>query len=502
MRIRYAAALLASLAFISHAAAERRLPTLLVEDPLAEPIKLPPNTLAPYNTIYLNRCANGCTIKVGGSSSITDSWPIASQRVLSKFPFSNDRWNDVVKCVKDVFSPFNLNVVETDPGSANHFEIMIAGIATDLDSSWTYGGIAPWSECSTYLNNGLVFAFAKEYATPYGSTTCDDSCVADICATAAQELGHIWNNLDHVQVASDPMTYSVYGGRRYFQDTEATCGSDCTNGMSPYGQTCSGPDKQTRDCLCGGSTQNSFQTVRHLFGLGRGTPPVTTITSPSVGETVEAGFTVEVEISEDSEIVTKVELEIDGQVISSLTEGPYVFTAPLTFGEGAHWIEVIAYDGHDTPGAAMVNVVVGPPCASEDDCTTEGDVCVGGRCVPGPTVDGGLGKACTDATTCASGQCESDGSTSYCVETCRVGECPADFGCLENSDDGTGVCWPGYDDGSGGCGCQTSRGSPAGIILALLVMMIACRRRRPASLHAHDEVATATQVASAFRRNC
>lgn len=480
MSSRLGAAVLASLAMVSSAAAETRPRTLVVDDPNIELGELTDQGLVPYNTVYLNRCASGCTIKVGSSSSITDSWSIPAQATLTKFPFTDDNWTSVVKCVKDVFSPFKINVVETNPGTANHFEIMVGGAGTDLDADWgSYGGVAPGAgtQCTTYLNNGLVFVFGKIYATPRGSTTCDASCEAEICATAAQEIGHVWNKMDHVQLAADPMTYFGYQGRRYYQNTDATCGSDCMMGLSPYNQTCTGTNKQTRPCLCGGTTQNSYQTVKSLFGLGPGTPPVTKITSPKLGESVQAGFNVFVDIQEDSDILTRVEFKIDGQIVNSLTRGPYVFAAPGTIAEGTHRLEVIAYDGHLTPGASMVDVVVGPPCENEDDCNSVGDVCVGGRCVPGPSVTGGLGTTCSEGGMCASTQCASDGTDSYCVEACRTGECPPDFGCLETGED-MGVCWPGYDDGSGSCGCQTSRGGPVGMILALLMMVVTCRRRR------------------------
>jgi len=164
--------------------------------------------------------------------------------------------------------------------------------------------------------------------------------------------------------------------------------------------------------------------------------------------------------------------------VVTLTKGPFVFDAPPGLADGTHHVEVIAYDGHQTPGPAAVDVIIGPPCKSEDDCPLQTDACVGGRCVPGPNAEGGLGTSCADSTNCRSMRCASDGTSSYCVELCMVGQCPPDFGCLDTGEE-LGVCWPGYDDGSGGCGCQTSRGGPAGMLLALLMMVVTCRRRRP-----------------------
>jgi MYXO-CTERM domain-containing protein len=379
-----------------------------------------------------------------------------------------------------VFSPFVVNIVTTNPGGADHWEIMIAGDPLELDSTWVnYGGVAPgYGDCGGIIDNALVFSFP----TAYGNNTtneCDDRCVNEICSTAAQEVGHVWRKMDHVRLASDPMTYFNYSYRRYFQNMEAQCGSDCgADGKAPSGQTCYGTGNESHTCWCTGETQNSYNIVKGLFGLGPGTPPITKITEPQLGDSVQQGFIVSTEISDDSGSIPRVEFKVDGTLVTTLTTEPFVFNAPLGLEEGGHHVEVIAYDPHGVAGTASVDVIIGPPCKSEDDCSRQSDVCVGGRCVPGPSVDGGLGTTCTDSTMCSSRACASDGTDSYCVEACRVGDCPDGFGCLDTgAGDGTGVCWPGYDD-SGGCGCQTSRGGPAGMVFALLVMVLTCRRRR------------------------
>ena len=83
-----------------------------------------------------------------------------------------------------------------------------------------------------------------------------------------------------------------------------------------------------------------------------------------------------------------------------------------------------------------------------------------------------------DPSQCSSGQCASDGTSMYCVEPCTVGQCPMGFGCTITS--GTmGVCWPGYNDGSGssGGGCD-SGGAPGLFGLSALAGLLALRRRR------------------------
>jgi hypothetical protein len=465
---------LASVALTPAAHAER--PRSVIVEQEVELKELTPGAVIPYNKVYLNRCPSGCTVKPGPSNSIADSWGISSTRTLTSFPYGDTAWNEVVKCVKDVMSPFVIEVTDVSPGSAKHFEIMVAGLATDLGMSSSIGGVAPGSgSCSGYVDNALVFAFAKSYGNNT-SNTCDARCVDELCSTAAQEIGHVWKRMDHVREASDPMTYFGYSARRYFQNTSAQCGSDCVDGFGPQGETCSGTNTQSHTCVCGGQTQNSYNVVKELFGLGPGTPPMVTITSPKIGEQVKPGFAVVSNPTDDSGNVVKVDLKVDGQIVSTLSKGPFVFNAPDTLGNGTHKVEVIAYDPHQTPGSAMVDVVIGPPCHDEGDCSKETDVCVGGRCVPGSGVNGGLGSTCTQSIDCLSNQCASDGESMYCVEQCMVGQCPSEFGCLETGPD-MGVCWPGYDDGSGGC-CQSSRSSKGSALLGFAVLVLVCRRRR------------------------
>lgn len=447
------------------------------ESRVVEQPPLTPLGLAPYNKIYLNRCANGCPIGVGTSNSITDKWQIGSPATLSKFPYGDDVWNKVVSCFKDVMAPYNVQVVEANPGSVNHFEIMVAGLPTDVGFPNNVGGVAP-PGCSTYIDNALVFDFAAVWGS---GTTCSQRCIEDICATAAQEIAHSWGGMDHVIVKEDPMTYYNSNSRKYFQNTAAQCGSDCVNGKGPGNVTCSGTNLQSHVCRCTGTqTQNSDTIIKGLFGVGPGTPPTVAITNPTADVTLETGFKVSVNATDDGGIISKVDLKIDGTMIGSVTTPPYDFTAPLTVTPGSHHLEAIAYDRIGTPGSGVLDVTVGPPCESSSDCPMPTDACAGGRCVPGSSVTGGLGTTCTDATACLGGQCASDGTNMYCVEPCTVGTCPEDFGCLDvGSGNGTGVCWPGYDDGSGGCGCESNR--PGGALsfgLLFAVTVFTWRRRR------------------------
>jgi hypothetical protein len=433
---------------------------------------VPENAAVTSNVIFLDRCASGCNITLSGSDdSRTDESTIGGG-TLQAFSCGDQVWNDVVQCVQDVFREFNVQIVTTDPGTTTHLEVKVAGLPGNLRDYHnqplpnTAGGIAPF-RCQQYQQNALVFDFA-------GVWSCS---VDDICRAAAQEIAHTWS-LDHSTVAADPMSYFNFSDRRYFQNQAQQCGSDCVFGQSPLGATCTGTPAQDHVCYCtNASTQNPWQQIRALFGAQMPTAPTTMITKPLDGAAVAPDFPVIATVTSPYGPVSKVELRVDGQLVSTATSMPFVFNAPSSLGEGSHTVEVTGYDRHDVSSKKQVSVYIGKPCMKPADCPSNTDTCIGGRCVPGPGVQGGLGMACTDPSQCASGQCDSDGMKTYCVETCMKGQCPSGFGCAIDMGD-TGVCWPGYDDGSGGGGgCGTTGGNPLALGASALLLMLAKRRR-------------------------
>ena len=435
-----------------------------------------PDGLAPYKTIFLNRCANGCTVHPGSTDSRYDQSSLAGNttKQLSAFSGTDAQWQQIVDCVKDTFAVTGATITDVDPGTADHFEIMMAGTSSQLGQGANIYGVSPYPCGASYIPEALVFDFANQfYANPgaFGSNSTEE----EICATAAQEIAHAFT-LDHVVISSDPMTYNQYVGRRYFTNGPAQCGSDCVNGQGPFGQTCSG---QNHACACTGSqTQNEVQTIQGLFGTGPGTPPTVTITEPKTGDNVAPGFPVAADATDNGPNgVTKVEFKVDGQLLSMLTRGPFVFNAPTTLGNGTHKAEIVAYDAQGTPGTGSVEVVIGPPCTKPSDCSNTTDTCIGGRCVPGPGVQGGLGTSCMAGPDCASGTCASDGTKSYCVEPCMTGQCPSGFGCEVQTGMTMGVCWPGFDDGSGGCSAAPGGAITSGLLFAALVFGRRRRRR-------------------------
>jgi len=459
------------------AAAERpRLITL--DDPHQPHIT---EAAAPYNTIFLNRCANGCTVKAGDNDSRVDTWPFVSGvHILTKFGYGDDSWNKVMACVRDTFSPFNVVITDVDPGTQNHFEIMVAGAPTDIGQSMNLGGVSANGCGSTYIPNALVFAFANTYGA---GTTCDAKCADEICATAAQEIAHSFG-MDHSHNAADPLTYFTYATRKYFQTTADQCGSDCLSGKSPSNYSCSGSDNNVHTCCQGfftaAATQNSAALLTSLFGAGTLAIPTVQITKPVQGASVQAGFAINTTITADAAI-TKAELRVDGTLVDPVVmSAPYAFNAPTTLQPGSHTVEVTGYDAHGTPGKTSITVTIGPPCTDDSTCSAEAkEVCIGGRCVPGPNATGGLGMTCTGNEMCGDSNCASDGTNMYCTTKCTAGQCPSGFGCLPIADGSdAGYCWPGYSDGGGGGGCNTGAGGSIASGLVFAALLFTRRRKR------------------------
>jgi hypothetical protein len=409
------------------------------------------------NIIYLNRCAAGCTLHPGDDNSTSDVSSIPNQTsVVQAFSAGDAVWNQVVDCVRQTYAPFNVQVVTDRPAAGTNYHMaIVAGRPADVQMPSNVGGVSPF-DCD-YIPNSISFTFANVYGGD----------IQQMCWTVAQETAHSWG-LDHKFDNRDPMTYLGNGpAHKAFQNEPGSCGE-----YSARGCMCTYPDT-------GKAQMNSFSRVLATFGsaVPDTEPPAVQITSPTNGAQVPGVLQVTANAT-DNNLITKVELRIDGSLIGSATKSPYVWSTATPLGQGEHGVKATAYDLMGNTAEARITVQNGASCKKPSDCP-DGDTCVDGRCVLSGG-DHGLGSPCTGNTDCASNQCGQDASGArYCVEACEPTKhgCPGGFGCLATGADG-GVCWPGADDGGGGC---TTGGSGSGVALfglGVMSAMIAFRRRR------------------------
>jgi hypothetical protein len=438
-------------------------------------------TVAPHApispVIYLERCRGGCTVTKSTTNDAQAGLTILPQtpgvHPVTEFLSSDGmpgaaadaEWNALVACVKEVYSPYAVEVTDVKPTSGTYHMAIVAGFPSELGFGEDILGVAPLSPSCQALDNVMSFSFANAH----GPTLR----VNNLCWTAAQEsahafgLDHTIKFLDGTSTCNDPMTYQIdCGGTRFFRNAPAKCG-----------------EFNERACRCG-TTQNSHKKLIDTFGIG--TP---TYGNPSAafmaGNDPLSGLVMALAGSRRG--VTKVELLVNGFPWASAkgadfalggqpNPAPYSLVWPPTLPDG---ISDFAIRAHDDLGAFTdsppITRTKGAPCTSADTCA-QGQRCDAGRCLwDPPTLE--VGDACDYAQECKSLSCVGT-DPKICSQECNPDEdentCPAGLSCSELGP-GTGVCFP---ESGGGC-CSASRGTPwAGIASSALVLVLVMRRRR------------------------
>ena len=438
------------------------------------------------NIIYLERCKNGCTITKGfdDAKTLHSSIPegAASEYPLDEFQNSQGQtgaaadaeWAAVVKCVQEIYSPFNVHVTDVKPTNATSYHTnVVAGRATQLGLSSGIGGISPGVSCNP-VDNRVTFTFAN---TTGGSGM---ERIYEVCAIAGQESAHTWG-LDHAYAypdgsssCNDPMTYrGDCGGQKFFRNVPMTCG-----------------EYTGRPCYCG-ATQNAHLLLTAVFGPGTPltTPPAVTVTLPVPNAMITNGTAV-VATASAQRGVASLELWLNGYKWGSVKgakfgplgqpESSYSLPIPADVPDGIIDIVVKAKDDIDiTTATPPVTVTKGAPCATADTCA-DGQRCDAGRCLWDPAV-GNFGDDCSYPQYCLSGVCQGTADKTICTQSCVVGvsdACPdASYECLETSPN-KGICWPkGATDKTCG-GCAASGSDVAPFAFGVFGLALVLRRRR------------------------
>lgn len=441
-------------------AAPRRAPPVVVDVPAG------PVAAAAPSTLVLNRCAAGCSVTTGSNDALANMSNIpttAGTFAVSPFGFGDAEWAAVVACVREVYSPYAIDVVEARPAAGVAFnEIWIAGLPQQLGFGGDILGIAPLANDCRALANVLAFAFANNHPVT--------DRVNNLCWTVVQESAHTFG-LDHEYVftdgdsaCSDPMTYRTdCGGQKFFRDREAQCGEDTA-----------------RACQCKG-TQNSHALLVQKLGAGTSTvpPPTVSIATPADHTTFQAGEAVDAKAFSQRG-VERVRLLINGYPWlevpgtafgrSGQPEVVYPFVPPADVPDGNLTFEARAEDDlGGTATSAPIHVLKGAPCVDASTCLT-GQKCTDGGCFWDPPTRE-LGQACDYPQMCTSGACEGGACVETCDPTSSRPQCEDGLVC----DDATHRC----RSLGGGC-CSAADPSVRWVHagLGMIVLSLALRRRR------------------------
>jgi hypothetical protein len=191
-------------------------------------------SLARTRTIYLNHA--GATLSPGVNDSGTQTSSIVAQAShVPGWAASPADWATTVSCMKEIWARFDVTVTDVDPGATPHIEALFGGSPADVGLTGNIGGISPFSANCSVIEHSIVFAFTDKLGNNPRS----------ICEVMSQEIAHSYG-LDHELLASDPMTYLAYAGKRAFQDQAVSCGESTARTCGIAGYAC-------------WATQNSFQ---------------------------------------------------------------------------------------------------------------------------------------------------------------------------------------------------------------------------------------------------
>ncbi|MDB4955660.1 MAG: hypothetical protein JWO36_3229 [Myxococcales bacterium] len=276
--------------------------------------------LAQSRIIFLSH--NGVTLRPGNNDARTNTSSIVNAQVaIPAWNTTPQVWADTVACFRDIWSKYDVQVVDTDPGNVPHILAIFGGTPQQVGLPANVGGVSPFTTTCDVIENSVVFTFSG--ALPAQARLN--------CEIMAQEVAHSYG-LDHELLASDPMTYLSYNGNRAFQNQTVSCGESTARNCGINGSVCS-------------ANQNSVAMLSSRVGLGDAIAPTLDWTSPANGAVVAPGFQVTAAASDNIAVVSA-SLTIDGGTpMITANGGPYTFQTPAGLADGAHTIKIDITDG-------------------------------------------------------------------------------------------------------------------------------------------------------------
>jgi MYXO-CTERM domain-containing protein len=327
-----------------------------------------PQALAQSRIVYLNK--NGVTLSPGNNDARTNRSTIAAQQTtIQPWNVSATTWAATVSCVRELFAPFDIQVVEADPGNVPHIEAVFGGSPGQLGLPNGVAGVSPFTTDCSIIENSIVFTFTNVIPA--------DARLA--CEIQAQEIAHSYG-LDHQLLASDPMTYLQYNGNRSFKNQTVQCGEDTPRPCGINGSVCR-------------QNQNSVALLTERLGPagapGDDIAPTLGITSPQNGAIVPPGFSIRFTAT-DNINVAMATLFIDDESVGSLIEAPFEFTTDPNLSEGTHTFRIDVTDGSNVQSQEITLTIQrgAPPPGNGNNGNPDG---TGGDVIGGCSTGGSTG---------------------------------------------------------------------------------------------------------------
>lgn len=199
------------------------------------------NQKAATRLIYMNR--TGVTLRPGlNNSSLQTSSIVETMTSITPWEIDDEDWEATMDCMRDMFSPFDVEITDRDPGMTTHLEAVFGGHPNDVGLPDNVAGISPFTTNCSVIESSVVFTFTDVLP--------DDPRL--MCEVMAQEIAHSYG-LDHQVLAADPMSYLDYDGDRVFQDQDSFCGEFDLRPCGIAGNVCR-------------ETQNSVELLTQRLG--------------------------------------------------------------------------------------------------------------------------------------------------------------------------------------------------------------------------------------------
>jgi hypothetical protein len=197
----------------------------------------------PSRTIYLSRepveLRPGEDDAAAGVSSVLANASNKPARTRA-WAGGDARWKSLVKCVQELFAPFDVVVTDQRPNHKDFVLVAVGGKPIDIGvTNDRVSGLAPFN--GNVIPRAVVFAFSA--ASQHDVTTT--------CDTIGMEVAHAYG-LDHAYLCKDVMTYLKPCGKKRFVDADVPCG-----------------ENKKRTCEGGKPTQNSYRQLLEILGARR-----------------------------------------------------------------------------------------------------------------------------------------------------------------------------------------------------------------------------------------